>query len=105
MLDHLERGGEAEDLKVADFVPLVLEEMNTEHATFLGRLSGEELLARFPGMAEKVRKAYASKVRRQGPPDRQPSGDHLEVSRSAPKRQRMSANDVLRHFRSGSLDD
>jgi len=103
MLDHLERGGDADDLNVADFVPLVLDEVALEHTSFLSRLSGEELISRYPGMAEKVRKAYASKVRRDGPPARQPEEREPAEKRAAPPqgRQRMSANEVLRRFRQG----
>ncbi len=105
MLEHMERGGEADDLKVEDFIPLVLKEVESDHQEFLGRLSGEDLIARFPGMAEKVRKAYAKRVRTQGPPERQPSSDGAPPARSERRQhERMSATEVLRRFRAGDFD-
>lgn len=102
MLDHLEKGGDAEDLTAADFVPLVLDEMNAEHATFLGKLSGEDIIARFPETAEKVRKAYAARVVRRDPPARQPEVVEREERPNGPRR-RMTASDVLNKFRRGQL--
>lgn len=66
---HLARGVDPSDLSIADLVPVVQDEMAKEHEAFLGTLSGEDLIQRYPAMAEKVRKAYAARVsgRRQVP--------------------------------------
>jgi hypothetical protein len=67
---YLANGGDPEGFSLADFVPQVQEEMRREHEAFLGSLSGEDVIARFPALAEKVRKAYAERVsgRRSAPP-------------------------------------
>lgn len=59
---HLARGGNPDDLSMADFIPLVQDELKREHEAFLGTLSGEDVIQRFPALAEKVRKAYAARV-------------------------------------------
>lgn len=59
---HLARGVSPDDLSISDLVPLVQEEMAREHESFLGTLSGEDVIQRFPSLAEKVRKAYAARV-------------------------------------------
>lgn len=100
MNEQLERGADADDLHAADFVPLVLEEIQTEHGKFIEGLPGEELIARYPKMAEKVRKAFAAKVRRDGPPSRQPEGSgDREVERAPKQRVRASTSEVLRRWR------
>lgn len=71
MIDsHLSRGGDPDELSFGDFIPLVQEEIKREHEAFLGALSGEDVIQRFPSLAEKVRKAYADRVsgRRSVPP-------------------------------------
>jgi hypothetical protein len=103
MLDHLEKGGDAEDLSASDFVPLVLEEMHAEHATFIGKLSGEDIIARFPETAEKVRKAYAARVGRRAPPERQPDAEREERPERTGPKVRRTTSDVLAAFKAGRL--
>jgi hypothetical protein len=59
---HLARGGNPDELSFTDFVPLVQDEIKREHEAFLGKLTGEDVITRFPALAEKVRKAYAARV-------------------------------------------
>lgn len=116
MIDHLERGGN-EDIHVADFLPLVLEEMELEHRSFLGRLSAEDLRRRFPALVKKLGPTAARQAVKQGmstsdalrhfrnggeEPARRPSAPPERSTRPAPAaHRRMSASEVLREFKAG----
>jgi hypothetical protein len=103
MADHFDKTGEdPDDLSAADLAPLVAEEIQAEHEAFLGKLSGEEIVSRFPGLAEKVRKALVSRVEGRGkPPARQPQPTERQ-ERNKPKERRFaSASAALASFTRG----
>lgn len=92
MMDALDAGADAEGLDVADFVPVALEEAEAEHAALFESLTGEEVIARFPKMADKVRQAYANKARRPAPPPRrQTNGDARPEERAPARRVGLTA--------------
>jgi hypothetical protein len=102
MQDHLAKGGDADDLDIADFIPLVTESMRKEHAAFLGGLSGEQVAKLYPEMAEKVRKYYADRARgRSSIPAKQPQRNGSDEAPEKRERKIMSTNDVLRNFVTG----
>jgi hypothetical protein len=95
MLDHLKNGGDADDLTVADFVPLAMDGMQKEHAAFLGKLSGEQIASMFPEVAEKVRQYHVGRVKgRRAVPAEQSAGGR----RPAQAKTFASIGAVLRDF-------
>jgi len=99
MQDHLDEGGDADDLEVADFLPLLNEGLGKEHAAYLDKLDGESIRRLFPALYDKIRKHAAGSVRRQEPPKRQP--EVLDREEKGKPRQRLTTADVLRRFQNG----
>lgn len=86
MLDHMDAGGDADDLSAADFVPLLTETLQKEHAAFLDALEGDQIISMFPKVAEKIRAAYVAKAkggRPSAPQRREPSERTPEPRRPA----------------------
>lgn len=75
-----------DDLSLEDYLPVVMDEIQAEHSQFIEKLSGEDIIERFPKMAEKVREAFTKRVRRGGPPAKQPERREREAPRAGPKR-------------------
>lgn len=98
MLDMSEKGIDPEDISAEDFVPVVLEDMRKDFSTFIGSLSGEDVLRMFPELSEKVRKAHLAKV----PPRQTPKVKPREEREAVPQpRPRKTPSDVLRDFMAG----
>ncbi len=93
--DHVNEEN-VDDLTIEDYLPVVLEEMEAEHTQFLGKLSGDDLIERFPAMAEKVREAFTKRVRRGAPPARQP--ERREAPRPNGQAKRMGTGGALDAF-------
>jgi hypothetical protein len=90
-----------DDLSLEDYLPVVVDEIQAEHTQFLGKLSGDDIIERFPEMAEKVREAYTKRVRRGGPPARQPERREREAPRNGAGPKRTGTGGALDAFLRG----
>lgn len=102
MMDAMDNGTDADDLSVADFIPLVSDAMQAEHVALFDKLTGEDLIERFPKMAEKVRSAYVKKAkggRPAAPVRREPAERQPEPRRAPPVGRGIHS--ALDAFRSG----
>ena len=97
MYEALDQGVDADDLSVADFIPLVNETLEKEHTSFLANLSGEDLISRYPKMAEKIRAAYVKKAKGPAQHARAPRAETPEREAAKPPRRvgRVSALDAF----------
>jgi hypothetical protein len=93
MLDLSAKGVDPEDISADDFVPVVMEDMRKDFSSFIGTLSGEDVVRMFPELSEKVRKAHLSRVPPRRPPVRTgPAPDPKPAAR------RLTAAEVLAQF-------
>lgn len=92
MLDLSAKGVDPEDIAAEDFVPVVLEDMRKDFTSFIGTLSGEDVIRMFPDLSEKVRKAHLAKV-----PQRKPVMRAAPAPEKPPERKRTVA-EVLAGF-------
>jgi hypothetical protein len=93
MLDLSAKGVDPEDISADDFVPVVMEDMRKDFSSFIGTLSGEDVVRMFPELSEKVRKAHLSRVPLRKPPVRTgPAPDPKPAAR------RLTAAEVLAQF-------
>jgi hypothetical protein len=93
MLDLSAKGVDPEDISADDFVPVVMEDMRKDFSSFIGTLSGEDVVRMFPELSEKVRKAHLSRVPPRRPPVR--TGPAPEPK---PAARRLTAAEVLAQF-------
>jgi hypothetical protein len=96
MLDMTSKGIDPDDISAADFVPVVLDDMKKDVETFLGSLSGEDVIRLFPELSEKVRKAHVSKAA----PRRAPVVATGERPQRPPAR-KLTPREVLESFVKG----